>query len=131
VLAAIEAGLVVSCHDFAEGGMLIAAIESLIHEEGPTGRGATLDLSALPLPPIEALLTESGGFLIEVAPENEGEFERLLGGHGARSQRIGKVIDSPRLEVSSRGRRIFDEAVAPLAAGWSRSLGPWIEGETA
>jgi phosphoribosylformylglycinamidine synthase len=131
VLAAIEAGLVVSCHDFAEGGLLMATIESLIREEGPTGRGAALDLSELPLPPIEALLSESGGFLIEVAPGNESGLERVLRGHGTRSHRIGTVIDTARIEVTAGGRRLFNEAIAPLAAAWSRKLGEWIEGETA
>lgn len=131
VLAAIESGAVRTCHDFAEGGLLVALIESLIHEEGPTGLGATCDLSGLPLPPIEALLSESGGFLIGVDPEREGDLDRVLAAHGAASYRIGTVTGEPTLRVAAGGRRIFDSAVAPLAGAWAERLGAWIEGETA
>ena len=131
VLAACEAGLVRACHDFADGGILMATIECILFEEEPTGLGANLDLSGVPLRPVEALLAESGGFLLEIDVEREEDFENLLGRHGASSLRIGRVLDAPRIAVHSGGRTLFDLPVAPLAAAWSRKLGDWMEGEVA
>jgi phosphoribosylformylglycinamidine (FGAM) synthase-like enzyme len=108
--------------------LLIAAIESLMYEEGPTGLGADLDLTGLPLPPVEALLSESGGFLIEVDPKDEEALHRMLDRHGAHSFAIGMVIDEPRIRAAADGRILFDEAIAPLAIAWAKRLGEWIEG---
>jgi phosphoribosylformylglycinamidine synthase subunit PurL len=131
VLEACEAGLVRSCHDFAEGGILMAAIEMLMHEECPTGLGLDLDLSILTLPPMEALLSESGGFLVEVDPEREGDFTGMLRARGVPSPRVGTVLDRPGFAVRAGDRLLFDQAVQPLSAAWSKHLGPWMEGTEA
>ncbi len=128
LLAAIERGLVRSCHDFAAGGLLVGAIECLLYEEGPTGLGVRLDLGGLDLAPTEALLSESGGFLTEIDAEREGEFARLLRGAGVETVPIGEILGEPRVEVREGSRVAFDLEVAPLWRAWAGRLGPWIEG---
>lgn len=130
VLAAIEAGLVVSAHDFAEGGLLAGMLELLWREEGATGLGLACDLDALPIPWLEALFDETGGFLLEVRSENEQRFIQSLERGGAAAWRIGRVTETPRLGLQSAGRTVFDLAVEPVWRAWSEKLGGWIEGET-
>ncbi len=90
--AAIQAGLVASCHDLSEGGLAVALAEMAI-----AGRvGAQVDLSLVPaevdLPPEEATLTllfseSNTRFVCEVFPEHEGRFQETL--EGIPCQRIG------------------------------------------
>ncbi|MFB3907805.1 MAG: phosphoribosylformylglycinamidine synthase subunit PurL [Candidatus Eisenbacteria bacterium] len=128
VLAAIEAQAVASCHDFATGGMLAGLIEMLLWEERPTGLGLAVDLAPLALEPVEALLSESGGFLLEVEAAREPEFRSVCRRGGIEPLAIGSVISEPRLEVRKGDRRIFSVEVAPLWKAWSEPLGPWMEG---
>ena len=101
MLEAIERGLVRSCHDVGEGGLLAAIFETLLEEEGPTGRGVALELGDLPLAPIEAMLTEDGGFLFEVAPDSVAACLDCLEQHGIAPQRIGRVLDERRIIARS------------------------------
>jgi phosphoribosylformylglycinamidine synthase len=128
-LRAIEGGLVASAHDFAEGGLFAGLLETLLSEEGPTGLGLECDLSPLPVPWLEALFDETGGFLLEVSPGNEQDFRRGMEQAGAASWRIATVLDAPRLRLRSGDRPHFDLAVEPIWRAWSEKLGRWIEGE--
>jgi phosphoribosylformylglycinamidine synthase len=128
MLELLEQELVGVCHDIGEGGLLVSLIESLLDEEGPTGRGVEIDLSGLPLPPTEALLTEDGGFIFEVAPDREESCDRSLGRRGVERYAIGVVTGSPRLVVRSDGETLFDLEVERLWERWARKLGRWIEG---
>ncbi len=130
VLGAIEAGLVRACHDFAQGGLLVASLESLFLEERPTGLGARLDLRALGLPSIEALLSESGGFLLEIDREEEAAYRAFMANRGVETRDIGEVTAAARLEAQDPSGALFDLDLAPLHAAWAGTLGPWIEGGT-
>jgi phosphoribosylformylglycinamidine synthase len=131
VLAMLEEGLARSCHDIGEGGLLLAAIESLLYEEGPTGLGLELDVAGLPLPAAEALLTEDGGFLLEVRPGDMDRLRALAGKQGVEIHPIGRVLDGPTLIVRDGTRRLFEQPVEELARIWSGALGPLIEEDEA
>lgn len=128
VLTAIEEELICSCHDIGEGGLVVAAIEQLLDEEEPTGLGLEIDLTGLPLPPLELLLSEDGGFLIEVDPADKKRCVDRLAQLGVTPHRIGCVIDAPRLTVTSAEGTIFSVDTAPLWKAWCKKLGPWMEG---
>lgn len=129
VLEVIEAGHVPSAHDYAEGGLLAGLFEILWREEGPTGLGLDIDMSGLPVPWLEALLDETGGFLLEVPQGRETEIAEGLSRSGVESWRIGTVIDEPRLRCQAQGTAVFDLAIEPIWRAWSERLGGWIEGE--
>jgi phosphoribosylformylglycinamidine synthase subunit PurL len=128
VLDLLERGLVRACHDVAAGGILVAAAESLFHEERPTGRGLRLEIGSLGASPIESLLSESGGFLLEVDANREWEVRRRLAERGVEIIRIGEVLDTPSFITSAAGRSLFDVDVQALWEAWAGRLGPWIEG---
>jgi phosphoribosylformylglycinamidine synthase len=75
---AITAGLIRACHDLSEGGLAVAAAEMAF--AGQLG----VDLDVLPLvysgiSPEVALFSESNSrFLVEVAPQQVAEFERVM-----------------------------------------------------
>lgn len=119
---ATEKGLVRACHDCSEGGIGVAVAEMAF----AGGLGATLDLKLVALgEPIDRddfiLFSESNSrFLVEVAPENKEEFEKVLGGG---TTAIGEVVSSPVLVVYGlEGRRIVQAPLSELKEAWQRPL---------
>jgi phosphoribosylformylglycinamidine synthase len=105
--AAIHAGLVLACHDVAEGGVAVAAAEMALAGEV----GIDLDVAAFAGSPgaaeaaaagEEALLfSEScSRFLVEVAPERAPLFEAALADIPCAP--IGRTTSRPRLAVLGR-----------------------------
>lgn len=90
VLSAIQAGLIQSAHDLAEGGLAIALAESAM----PAGLGleVTTTLSAA------QLFSESQGrFILSVRPEVTSQLESLATEHRVALSRLGHVSDSAEL----------------------------------
>ncbi|MHC5267980.1 phosphoribosylformylglycinamidine synthase subunit PurL [Enterococcus sp. LJL98] len=92
VLAAIQAGLVVSAHDCAEGGVAIALAESAF------GQGLGVEV-ALDMPK-EALFSETQSrFVLSVKPENQVAFETLA---GTFATKIGTVTSDGQLKMTAK-----------------------------
>ena len=77
----IRSGIIRSCHDLSEGGLLVALAEMCLAGEV----GATIDMEPLlnrGLSPQAVLVGESNGrFLVEISPEDEAKFLMGMGGH--------------------------------------------------
>ena len=90
--AAMQAGLVVSCHDLSEGGLAVALAEMCL-----AGRlGATIDV--LPDDDVAAsLFSESlGRLVVEIQPRSVAAFGRIM---DDECLRIGKVSESGMLSL--------------------------------
>ena len=84
VLKAIQAGLVASAHDCAEGGVAVALAESAFANE--LGLQVTLPLTK------EYLFAETQSrFILSVSPQHQEAFETLI---GRKAQHIGKVTET-------------------------------------
>ncbi|MGP7819422.1 phosphoribosylformylglycinamidine synthase subunit PurL [Niallia sp. 01092] len=112
VLEAIRSGLVASAHDLAEGGLAVAAAESLI---GSKGLGAKIDTTGNP---VSALFSESQSrFLITVKPENKAAFEKLV-----PAALIGEVTDTAVLNISQGENILINEQVESLENAWRGAI---------
>jgi phosphoribosylformylglycinamidine synthase II len=121
--AAMERGLVRACHDCSEGGIGVALAEMVF----AGGLGASADLKEVPTGErIErddfVLFSESNSrFLVEVAPENRKEFERMMSGTGTAA--IGTVTGSRRLEIIGlQGQKVIDALLKDLKEAWQKPL---------
>jgi phosphoribosylformylglycinamidine synthase len=121
--AATEKGLVRACHDLSEGGIGVAAAEMAF----AGGRGMTLRLAKVPLgEPIarddSILFSESNTrFLVEVAPEDKGRFEKAM--KGVEFAAIGEVTKDNNLEVYGiDGERMVSVPLAELKEAWQKPL---------
>lgn len=114
VLEAIQAGLIASAHDSAEGGLAIALAEAAFKNE--LGIDVSLDI------PKEWLFSETQSrFVVSVKPENQVAFEELLGDLG---QYIGKVTTTGQLKITAQNdeitvdtqvaKRLWEEAIPCL-----------------
>ena len=103
VLSAIQAGLVKSAHDCAEGGLAVALAESAFKKN--VGISVQLDL------PQSWLFSETQSrFVLSIAPENQTAFEALAGDSASL---VGKVTAEPQLKIqSSDGMIIVETALA-------------------
>lgn len=107
--AAIQLGLVQSCHDLSEGGLAIAAAEMMMGSP----LGAVLDASQVPsqveLSPSAAWFSETPTrFLVEVAEADLSAFLGQFRGQAVHS--VGMVTDIPKLEL-----KVADETLATFS----------------
>jgi phosphoribosylformylglycinamidine (FGAM) synthase-like enzyme len=127
VTRAASLGLVRACHDLSEGGLAVAAAEMAF------AGGVGLDV-ALALVPFEGaeplhkdpvlLFSESNSrFLLEVAPGDVAELERVM--VGVPLARIGTTNRSGRLAVAGvDGSVLCDAPLDRLKAAWQTPLVP-------
>ena len=116
-------GSVRAVHDLSEGGLGVAAAEMAF----AGGLGALVHLKAVPLgEPIDRddfmLFSESNSrFLVEVAPESETEFRKVM--EGVSLAIIGQVTDSETLEIYGlEGKRILAKSISELKEAWQKPL---------
>ncbi|MGX7196592.1 phosphoribosylformylglycinamidine synthase subunit PurL [Enterococcus olivae] len=114
VLKAIQAGLVASAHDCAEGGLAVALAEATFKNQ--LGAKASLEL------PKEQLFAETQSrFIVSVARKNKQLFEDLA---GDLAECIGKVTDDSQLQIAAadgtidvrveEAKRLWEDAIPCL-----------------
>ncbi|WP_436374548.1 phosphoribosylformylglycinamidine synthase subunit PurL [Cytobacillus sp. BC1816] len=112
ILKAIRSGLAASAHDVAEGGLAVAAAESLI---GSKGLGADIKVKGNAT---SALFSESQSrFLLSVKKENQEAFESLVD-----ATLIGEVTEAPILYISNEEGQLLAEQVDVLKQAWKGAI---------
>ncbi len=116
--AAIEGGLVASCHDCSDGGLGVALAESAF----AGGLGMDLDISAIPVANATvALFSESQSrFVATVRPDRAAEFEKTLSDSAVL--KLGAVIQEPTLKLVGRAGAAVNAPLAELKEAWQAPL---------
>ncbi len=125
VLEAHRSGNVRACHDISEGGMLLAAFEMTLPQRKCGGNiGIELDLEALgsDLSSGKLLLSETGGFLLEVDIEHAGHIASLARNAGIEGHIIGKTTESPEFRIVRDQEKIIEEKLSDLVSIWQSGL---------
>ncbi|TWT90728.1 Phosphoribosylformylglycinamidine synthase subunit PurL [Pseudobythopirellula maris] len=121
VHAAIDQGLVASCHDVSEGGLSAALAEMAF----AGGLGVDADLSTAPsegltTAAVGLLFSESNSrFVCEVASENAEAFEAALG--AAPHAAIGEVTATDHVAITADGAAVRAD-LAALKEAWQAPL---------
>ncbi len=120
VINAIEAGLVLACHDISDGGLAVALAEMVLGGYARGALGAQIGLLALQsdLRADKLLFSESGGFVAEVPADREARFEALFAGRAVTPVRIGIVTETPTLEIAG----LLSLGIPELADAWTNGL---------
>ena len=120
---ASEQGLVRACHDCSDGGIGVAVAEMAF----AGGLGANIHLEAVPLSESVnrddfILFSESNSrFLVEVAPESQDEFEKVM--QGTSLAAIGRVTDAEALEIHGLGgSKVVAASLGELKEAWQRPI---------
>ncbi|HEY1792772.1 MAG TPA: phosphoribosylformylglycinamidine synthase subunit PurL [Opitutaceae bacterium] len=120
LLSQIAAGRVRAAHDLSEGGLLVAAAEMLF---GPGDLGASLDLSGLGAPRLDALLfgESQGRAIVSVSQADAAAFCDAAAKAGVPFAAIGSVTAQPVLSVKT-AKGALDWPVPALRAAWETSI---------
>jgi phosphoribosylformylglycinamidine synthase II len=120
---ATDKGLVRACHDLSEGGLGVAAAEMAFAGE----LGMAIHLANVPLGSIISrddliLFSESNTrFLLEVAPKDRHQFEKMLAGVDCAA--IGEVISDRSLKIYGlNGEQVLSRPLAELKEAWQNPL---------
>ncbi len=120
--AAIDAGLVASCHDCSDGGMAVAVAETSF----AGGFGAEMDLGKVPregsMMDAQILFSESASrFIVTVAPDRVEDFEQMMA--GVTCAPIGTVRHDNRFLINGvAGERIIETVIDELKEAWQSPL---------
>lgn len=116
--AAMEKGLVASCHDCSDGGLGAALAESAF----AGGFGMDVDLKPLGVESnIVALFSESQSrFVVTVSPGNAEAFGQAMA--GSACTRIGTVIPEELFKLSGYNGYRGEATLAELKEAWKRPL---------
>jgi len=120
IIDAVDAGLVLACHDISDGGLAVTLAEMVLGGYARGALGAQVDLSARgsDLRSDKLLFSESGGFVAEVPAGMEEEFEAVFADGAVTPIRIGAVADTPVLLID--GLLTLD--IPELADAWANGL---------
>lgn len=112
---AVSKDLVCSCHDLSEGGLAVAASEMMI------GGRLGLDLCLVSIEPIKYLFAETTGcLLVEINPQNAAAFNKIF--ENLPSVLIGRITETPHLNVSIEKHTILNIGLTALLEAWSRGI---------
>ncbi|MBN2088333.1 phosphoribosylformylglycinamidine synthase subunit PurL [candidate division KSB1 bacterium] len=116
-------GLVKSCHDCSEGGLGVAAVEMAF----AGGIGMKIYLDRMPVPERKRkndilLFSESNSrFLVEIAPEDQTDFESMMNGNVFAN--IGSLLDSDDfIVVGLNGREVVNDKINHFKESWQKTL---------
>jgi phosphoribosylformylglycinamidine synthase subunit PurL len=102
VTGAIQAGLIESCHDISDGGLLMSLFEMLVPQRRTHAKyGLEVDLSVLnsQLPMEKLLFSETGGFVLVVEKRHTSSLQERARQHQLSLFDIGVTSNSPRFAI--------------------------------
>ncbi|CAN8234853.1 unnamed protein product [Cochlearia groenlandica] len=114
IQALISENLVSAGHDISDGGLVVAALEMAF----AGNKGINLDLASNGISLFETLFAEELGVVMEVSEKNLDSVIEKLHGFDVTTEIIGKVTDSPLLEVKVDGITHLSEKTAFLRDMW-------------
>ncbi|CAF2064768.1 unnamed protein product [Brassica napus] len=114
VQALISEDLVSAGHDISDGGLIVAALEMAF--AGNKGVSLNLDSNGISL--FETLFSEELGLVMEISSKNLDAVLEKLRGFNVAAEIIGKVTDSPLIEVKVDGITHLSEETSFLRDMW-------------
>ena len=123
---AIRQGLVLACHDLSEGGLAVAAAEmslasllgANLNVEHVTVKSAS-NLQANTETVVRLFSESASRFLVEIAPEQLGAFEKYLRSNSvADFTFLGTVTNTPRLIIRHGEEELLNLSVDELQEAW-------------
>jgi phosphoribosylformylglycinamidine synthase len=118
LVALIQAGLVESVHDCADGGLAVALAESAL----PKRIGGTVNLASKGLPPEFVLFGEDASrVLLSCDPAHLPRIQQLAGEYGLFADVLGET-GGERVEIALDGKRVVSAAIAELNEAYESAL---------
>ncbi|PJE12269.1 phosphoribosylformylglycinamidine synthase subunit PurL [Legionella sp.] len=110
---AIQNGLILSAHDISEGGIAVTLAEMSFKNK----IGAKVTIPG-ELPTDKKLFSESGGFVLEVSPQQVGAVEQLFKDYSVSFETIGETTVEPVLVLNS----VINLPISAASTAWEKGL---------
>ena len=102
VTEAISSGLVRSCHDISDGGLLLTLFEMTLPQRkvgGDIGLDIDLDCYKSNLSADKLLFSQSGGFVMEISKKYQSALEGLAKKNGIEITLLGHTSDTSKITI--------------------------------
>ncbi len=118
LISLIQAGLVESAHDCADGGLAVAVVECAL----PAGVGASINLSAKNLPLEFRLFGEDASrVIVSCDPAHLARIKQVAGEHEISADVLGETAGG-RVEIAIAGQTAISASVEELRAAYEGAL---------
>jgi phosphoribosylformylglycinamidine synthase len=118
LVALIQAGLVESAHDCADGGLAVALVESAL----PAGVGLSVNLPGADLPPEFRLFGEDASrVVLSCDPAHLPRIKQVAEEYGVAADVLGET-GSDRVEISIDSRPVISASVKELRGAYEGAL---------
>ncbi|MBN1258310.1 phosphoribosylformylglycinamidine synthase subunit PurL [Candidatus Peregrinibacteria bacterium] len=126
VADAVDQGLLQSCHDISEGGLLVTLAEMTMPHcrKGGGNLGIKVDLApaGAGLKAYQKAFSQTGGFAVEVASADVEKFQEICKNYGLSAIPLGEVIASPEFIAEDNGKPFVSQPLSVLRKVWTTSL---------
>ena len=118
VIDAINNGLLLSCHDISDGGLVTTISEMILGGEADGKLGVDINLDFSELRPDKTLFAENGGFVFEADENNIEKINEIIKKYDLELITLGKVIGDS-LIANSTHKEIINLPIPKLKEAWT------------
>jgi len=122
VIDAIDAGLLISCHDISDGGLATTIAEMILGGDAAGEIGAEINLDFTNLRTDKALFSETSGFVFEVEDKNTSRLTDLFRFYKLHLIKFGKTTKEKSFIITKNNKKIVDLLISKLKEAWTRGF---------
>ncbi|MBS3105090.1 phosphoribosylformylglycinamidine synthase subunit PurL [Candidatus Woesearchaeota archaeon] len=127
VIDAINAGLLLSCHDISDGGLATAISEMVMGGDADGEIGAEIALDFTNLRSDKALFSETSGFVFEVEGKNLEKLKILFKFYKINLIELGKTTKEKNLAIAKNSKKIINLPISKLKEAWTTGFAEALE----
>ena len=120
-LEAAEAGLLLSAHDCADGGLAVALAESCFSSLGKEAIGAEVDLKGTITATAQLFSESPSRIVISFEPAALESIRQIAAAHDVPFEVLG-TVSGTQLKIRSNGNSLVNAEVADLESTWRNAL---------
>ena len=119
VIDCIENGLLLSCHDISDGGMLTTIAEMVLGGDADGKIGADINFDYTHLRNDKILFCESPGFVFEVGKKNVDKVQKIFEKYNLTIHNLGKTKNNGSLKIINSNKKIIDLKQDEMKKAWT------------
>ena len=121
IIDCIDQGLLLSCHDISDGGILVSLSEMILGGEADGKIGASVNLDFTDLATSKSLFSESSGFVFEVNEENVAKVKSIFEEYKLNLKDIGKTGGN-KLNITKQDKEIINLSIEDIKKAWTSGV---------
>ena len=121
VIDAIDADLLLSCHDISDGGLAVTISEMMLGGDADGEIGAEISLDFTNLRKDKALFSETSGFVFEIEEKNIQRLHDLFRFYKLHLIKLGKT-GGKNLVITKNNKKIINLPISKLREDWTKGF---------